>query len=82
MPYIAKERRALLAEGERPNTAGDLAYALTRVVDDFILERGISYHTFAEIVGALETVKLELTRRKISPYEDEKLLDNGDVYRS
>ena len=31
-------------------------------------------------MGALEGVKLEMYRRKISAYEDRKIEMNGDVY--
>lgn len=32
------------------------------------------------MVGALESAKLELYRRKVSPYEDQKIEANGDVW--
>ena len=31
-------------------------------------------------IGALEAAKLEFYRRVVAPYEDQKMLDNGDVY--
>jgi hypothetical protein len=30
-------------------------------------------------MGVLESAKLELYRRKIAPYEDDKIAENGDV---
>lgn len=30
--------------------------------------------------GAIECAKLEFVRRVVSPYEDQKILENGDVY--
>ena len=32
------------------------------------------------IIGALECAKLELYRRVAAPYEDDKIIENGDVY--
>jgi len=34
------------------------------------------------VIGVLESVKMELYRRKIADYEDEKCEENGDVYRN
>ena len=31
-------------------------------------------------MGALECAKLELYRRVAAPYEDVKIMENGDVY--
>jgi hypothetical protein len=31
------------------------------------------------VIGALENCKMELYRRKIAPYEDIKIEENGDV---
>ena len=38
------------------------------------------YQTLNAIVGSLECCKLEVYRRLASPYEDEKITKNGDVY--
>ncbi len=83
MPYIAPEDRARLDRGEAPASAGELNYAITRLVDAY-MERagGIRYARLNEVVGALECAKLELYRRLAAPYEDEKIRENGDVYRS
>jgi len=37
------------------------------------------YHKFNSAVGVLESVKLELTRRLTNGYEDEKIIENGDI---
>jgi hypothetical protein len=41
---------------------------------------GMSYQNINELIGVLECAKLELYRRVASPYEDEKIQSNGDVY--
>jgi hypothetical protein len=41
---------------------------------------GLSYQTINDIVGALEGAKLEFYRRVAVPYEDKKIIENGDVF--
>ena len=38
-----------------------------------------NYNAFNSAIGALEAAKLELYRRAVAPYEDQKILENGDV---
>lgn len=83
MPYITADARARLDKGGKPETPGELNYAITRLVDDYLIQRGgIRYAHLNEVIGALECVKLELYRRVAAPYEDQKLNETGDVYRS
>ena len=56
---------------------GHMNYIITRL----ILETNPkNYKEFNAIIGVLESVKMELYRRKIAPYEDIKIKENGDVY--
>ena len=81
MPYIKRDRRSQLAEGiVSISNAGDLNYAITELINEFLCQRGVNYANLNEVVGALECCKLELTRRIIGPYEDTKIKSNGDVY--
>jgi hypothetical protein len=83
MPYIDQHARARLEQGGAPQTAGELNYAITRLVDQYLIDKGgIRYAHLNEVVGALECAKLELYRRLAAPYEDEKIREAGDVYRS
>ena len=83
MPYITIEARARIDAGGAPETAGELNYAITRIVDEYLVRRGaIRYAHLNEVVGALECAKLELYRRVAAPYEDAKRDETGDVYRS
>ena len=83
MPYITGEARARLDAGGRPESAGELNYAITRIVDDYLAARGgVRYAHLNEVIGALECAKLELYRRVAAPYEDAKREETGDVYRS
>lgn len=81
MPYIDKERRTSLLEQTTPENAGELNFLVTVLVDDYINYKGKSYHTLNEAIGVLECAKQELYRRIAAPYEDEKIKQNGDVYR-
>jgi hypothetical protein len=83
MPYVNAEARERLDKGGKPSTAGELNYAITQLVDDYlVLKGGIRYAHLNEVIGALECAKLELYRRVAAPYEDQKLKETGDVYRS
>lgn len=78
MPYIVKKDRARASHS--PQTAGELNFQLTQVVQDFVQHRGLSYATINDVVGALESAKAEFQRRVVGPYEDAKIATNGDVY--
>lgn len=77
MPYIKQERRE---EAKfTPMTAGELNYSLTTFVLRYLGPHP-NYERFNAVIGVLESAKLELYRRAVSPYENQKILENGDVY--
>lgn len=80
MPYINKDRRKELAECNDGETAGELNYLLTTVIHHYILDNGLTYQIINDVIGALEGAKLEFYRRIVVPYEDRKIIENGDVY--
>ncbi|WP_404802935.1 DUF6899 family protein [Marinobacter denitrificans] len=80
MPYINTIDRPRLDEGAVPRTAGELNYAITKLVDAYLLEVGLNYAHLNDAIGVLECAKLELYRRIAAPYEDQKISTNGDVY--
>ena len=83
MPYIDREARIRLEAGGRAQTAGELNYVVTRIVDRYLVDKGgIRYAHLNEAIGALECAKLELYRRLAAPYEDEKIRESGDVYEA
>lgn len=55
-------------------------YAITVMMLNYLNRKGISYTNMNEVVGVLECAKLELYRRMITPYENKKIEENGDVY--
>jgi|688.fasta_scaffold1652606_2 hypothetical protein len=81
MPYIKQEDRVELDDGQIPADAGELAYALSQILDDYLISNGrVNYARHAEVVGVLETLKLEFYRRFTGPYEDDKRESNGDAF--
>ena len=82
MPYVDQQARQRLDAGEAPENAGELNYAITRLVDRFLTAKGLRYAHLNEVVGVLECAKLELYRRIAAPYEDRKRGESGDVYES
>jgi hypothetical protein len=77
MPYIEEKDRVRATF--HPKTAGELNYAITRLIQQFLGETP-RYQQFNDVLGALEGAKLELYRRRIAGYEDKKIIENGDVY--
>jgi len=70
MPYIAQDRRKVLLVGEVPSTAGEI----------YLDKKNRSYQHFNDCIGALQAAQLELYRRQVVGYEDEKIKSNGDVW--
>ena len=82
MPYILNSRRAevLPLSSDVVDTAGELNFQITSLIRTFINVHGLKYQTINDIIGVLESSKLEFYRRIAVPYEDEKIKTNGDVY--
>jgi hypothetical protein len=57
---------------------GTLNYMITKLVHWWLGDNP-NYERYNAAIGVLECAKLELYRRKVSPYEDEKIKENGDV---
>jgi hypothetical protein len=81
MPYIDQDRRRSLDQESEPETAGELNFVVTRLIDRYLGKRGgLSYARINEVIGVLECAKLEAYRRIAAPYEDTKMSESGDVY--
>lgn len=85
MPYVDQEARKQLNVGAVPRKAGELNYVITKACLRYLrnLEgpgRKLGYQDFNDVIGALECAKMEIYRRMISPYEDVKKTENGDVF--
>lgn len=93
MPYITKEKRLVLdryindlsaaitsnhSNEDIMNIMGDLNYSITRLCASIVSEN-ITYSKVGIITGVLENVKQEFYRRIAVPYEENKIVENGDV---
>lgn len=63
-----------------PPLVGEVNYVISKLVDG-ILGPTPSYADFNAMIGVLESAKLELYRRRVAPYENEKINQHGDVYQ-
>jgi len=80
MPYIeSEERDAIINSDFSRMSPGHLNYAITRLCLIYIARKGLNYTHLNDVIGALECAKLEMYRRKIVPYEDFKIKENGDI---
>lgn len=81
MPYIDNNSRIRLDGGSPPESAGELNYVITQIVDNYLSGKGeLRYASINEVIGVLECAKQELYRRVAAPYEDKKMHEFGDVY--
>ena len=84
MPYIPQQTRSLILDTTGKvnpaaiETVGELNFAITHLMNTFC--KGDSYTAFNEVMGVVESAKLEFYRRRVAPYEDKKAAENGDVY--
>ena len=84
MPYIKKQDRArhdyILRDIDYSNLdMGDINYFISSMLKMYIEVNGESYSNYNSLVGVLECIKLEIYRRKVAPYEDIKIGQNGDI---
>ena len=91
MPYIKEEKREELhpcidnlircLDPEKDliidNILGNINYTFSRILGG--LMGTPSYDKIAMITGVLENIKQEFYRRVAEPYEDKKILENGDI---
>lgn len=83
MPYIKQVDRIRLDDeglGQSAAAAGELNYEFTKLIKKYLADNGLNYAKINDVVGALEGAKLEFYRRVVAPYEDQKIVENGDVY--
>ncbi len=89
MPYIAQDGRDRLDTAARPlleelrkdsPTEGELNYLICTLVKEYVRSHGESYSTYNAAIGVLSCAQLEIYRRLVAPYEDQKIGVNGDVF--
>lgn len=81
MPYIDQQFRYVLKPRCIPaKTEGDLNYQISVLLNRYMEHHGLSYNRMGDCTSACENAAAEFRRRVMAPYEDQKILDNGDVY--
>ena len=86
MPYIKQEDRDhficdiddLISRLKINKSPGELNYVISSIVWE-LFDDNPSYTEGNKLVGVLECVKQEFIRRRLNPYEDEKIKSNGDL---
>lgn len=84
MPYITQNQRKYLNDitvkdiAGKIGSPGELNYVISRICTD-IFKENPKYSTVNDIIGALEGAKIEFYRRCAVPYEETKILENGDL---
>lgn len=84
MPYIHPDRRELfddpLAEiASNVMTEGEFNYCVYKLATLITARMGESYDVLSMCGSAMEHAKLEWYRRRVAPYEDMKIEQNGDI---
>lgn len=85
MPYIKKKIHRMILNVliyrnlEYLDCDGHLNYFIAKLFKVLMEEKGMSYNHAKEFIGELECSKMEIYRRWVQPYEDEKIKENGDV---
>lgn len=62
-----------------PDFAGHINYLNFWLIKNWIQKNGKKYHIFALFVGTLVCCVFEVYRRLVTPYEESKIQENGDV---
>ena len=87
MPYIEKEDREKIDKplnelifhlSVHKFPVGMLNYTFTKILWTYF-KRNRCYNTINDILGVIEGVKAEFLRRRARHYEEEKILENGDI---
>ena len=85
MPYIAEDDRNQFVHVEdaledvtkyKKLTAGELQYIIALAIKHSQPE---NYQDMNDVMGALAGAQMEFYRRTVAPYEDTKIVLNGDV---
>ena len=92
MPYINQAMRNRLdrkidvlleqiqeADDDTSFNPGVLNYVMTRLALRFVEVKGENYAILAQAIASFECAKLEFYARKVRPYEDRKIEENGDL---
>lgn len=85
MPYILRKLRGLYNGyirnitnilNRKKSKAGQACYIISKIVLD---TNPKCFEDYCMMIGVLECSKLEFYRRHTAKYEDEKIVENGDL---
>lgn len=82
MPYIKQEIRPgidVVIDRVALDNEGELNYAITKLIHNYILDRKINYSLLNSVMGVITCVGKEFYIRVVIPYEDHKRNENGKV---
>ena len=86
MPYIKRSDKepyddhiSALRDEMHACKKGELTYILYAIALGYIKNEGRSYTNISTAISCLIDSAEELRRRELNPYEDVKMLENGDV---
>lgn len=84
MPYITEKLRTYFdgcpIKNLKIDSPGELNYCITRLLITYMEDKQLNYQVVNDIVGAVEGAKIEFYRRVAVPYENQKIVENKDVY--
>lgn len=84
MPYIKPERRTLFdayleACADQILNKGDFNYCIYKLASLLVDRIGENYQNLGMCSSAMENAKLEWYRKRVAPYEEQKVDENGDI---
>lgn len=85
MPYLKKLDRDRIITNLRHcqvSNVGELNFAINHLVMKLLSNYAqLGYGELNDVIGAMESSKLEFYRRIVVPYEQGKIRDNGDCFQ-
>lgn len=75
--HLLQEKSRQLSNDELLSVIGDINYCFSRILGGLMGK--VSYPKIAMITGVLENIKQEFYRRVATQYEEEKIVQNGDI---
>lgn len=89
MPYIEKAERIALGESGLDQLCDEISnwddhpgaftYCIYRLILAWVGDK-IGYSKFSQACACVHDAEHEFRRRKLFPYEDTKIQENGDIY--
>lgn len=82
-PLIATPGKVELIDWNRPiaiDNVGELNFAITMLINEYVKRRPLSYAVLNDVMGVFASAQAEFYRRVVTPYEDRKRAENGEVY--